>query len=70
MTKWESIALATIMVVFFGGLTISSIFEENSDVEKAKAGLEECPKSIGSYKSIWVKDCIVYTKLLKEKGNE
>ncbi len=66
MTKWEVIALAASVVAFFGSLAISSISEENSAVEKAKTGLEECPKSLGSHNSIWVKDCIAYTKLLQE----
>lgn len=71
MTKWESIALAIIMTVIFGGMAVESAIKSQSNVRKADAGLEECSQSLGSFRTIWVKDCIGYTKLLKDnEANE
>ena len=65
MSKWEAISMAIIISVIFGGLAISDYAEAKASVEKAKAGLEECPVK-GTYKIIWVKDCIAYREA-KEK---
>ena len=70
MTKWQSIALAIVMVAIFGGMALESIFKQQSDIKKAASGLEECPQSLGSFRVIWVKDCLAYTKILNEQNND
>ena len=52
----------TVMITMF--LTVSSItYSENkTKMEAVKAGLEECPIEVGSYKTVWVKNCTEYSK--------
>ena len=66
MDKWTGIAVTVMLLVVFGGIAIKDVVDSQNAVEMAKAGLEECPKEIGSFHTIWVKDCIAYTKLQKE----
>ena len=67
MDKWTGIALAITAGTLFGGMALGEYSKSQAAVEFAKAGLEECPKEIGSHHTIWVKDCIAYTKLEMEK---
>ena len=68
MDKWTGIALVVIGGSLFGGMAIGEYSKSRASVEFAKAGLEECPKKIGSMQTIWVKDCIAYTKLETNKS--
>ena len=68
MNKWEAITTIAIIAGVFGSISINSYVEENSAIEKAKAGLEECPRP-GTYATIWVKDCVAYTESLVKDGN-
>ena len=67
MDKWTGIAVVAMFVMIFGGMAVKESMQVNANIEMAKAGLEECPKEIGSFHTMWVKDCIAYTKLQKEK---
>ncbi len=64
MDKWSAIAIIGFM--FAASMPMSIGMLNNTDVEKAQAGLEECPKRIGSNTTIWVKDCVAYTTKLQE----
>ncbi len=63
--KWEAIALIGCASAVFGALAVKNISADKVSVEMAKAGLEECPKEIGDYRTIWVKDCVAYRKTVK-----
>lgn len=64
MDKWQAIALAVVMIAIFGGMAISEVFASKASVKKAQMGLEQCPREIDSIHTIWVKDCLAYTKQL------
>jgi len=62
-----SIGLGLFMICTFGAVAVVSSYEEKADIEKARAGLEECPVRPGSLsiQTIWVKNCKVYIESLK-----
>lgn len=61
--KWFMIFLISIVVFGGGGIALSEYFNQNNDVEFAKAGLEQCPVRDGYANTyVWVKDCVTYTK--------
>lgn len=67
--KWGALVLGIMFVSIFGSMAIGDYTKEKASIEKAKAGLEECPvdpESI-SNQTIWVKDCNSYMKTVKEK---
>ena len=65
--KFEALAIAIAITAFFAFLTFSELSKNASKVEMIKQGLEECPQNSGWIKTIWVKDCVEYTKQNKDK---
>ncbi len=63
MDKWTAISVIGFMAVVSIPLMMLSF--NNPEIEMAKAGLEECPREIGGAHTIWVKDCINYTKMIQ-----
>jgi len=53
-------------------MSIDNFYEEQAAVQKAKAGLEECPLDPGSMnrQTIWIKDCEAYIKTIKKVQDE
>lgn len=66
MNKWQSISIVVVSICFAGVLTTKMITTKKDSTEMVKAGLEECPKNLGNPNTIWVKDCLAYTELLKK----
>jgi len=68
MNKWEALTIVGVVFAIFGSLAITG--GGNPDPkEMASAGLEECPAGLDTIRTIWVKDCTSYTKLLQEREN-
>lgn len=65
MSKNEMIVLVVMLATIFGGMAINDYVDTKASTEKAKAGLEQCPIDPNSIskETIWVKDCLAYTKL-------
>ena len=38
----------------------------NNDVEMARQGLEQCVKDKGTYRTMWVKDCVAYLQFVEQ----
>ncbi len=66
MNKWEALTIIIIAIAVFTSLTLT----DKDTNELAKAGLEECPIEPNSFKTIWVKDCILYLNIYKKSKDK
>ena len=65
--KLGIIGVSLFMVTLVVSIAIYSLQEDTTGVELAKAGLEQCKTAdVRSSQAIWVKDCALYLKTLKE----
>ena len=63
----EPLVTIIIAIAFFSALSVSEVSKNAYKIEMAKQGLEECPNKETFGKTIWVKDCIEYTKHNKKE---
>ena len=66
MDKWLGLSIITVISTFCIVVTVPSISTDNSNIELAKSGLEQCPIEVGSGRVIWVKDCTKYLNKIEE----
>lgn len=60
------VGIAILVMAMSAPMILSKKESNKHNNINAKAGLEECPIERGSYSTIWVKDCIAYTKTYKD----
>ncbi len=68
-SKWVVIGILGFFITAMTAVSIESYVKNTSAVEKAKAGLEECPNlnSRISADTIWVKDCKLFIETYEKK---
>lgn len=62
-------AIVIIVLILVIALTYNSVLTTKENIEKAKAGLEECPNPYATTKNntIWVKSCENFLKIAKKQ---
>ncbi len=61
-----SVVLIVFIVAIFGALGYTSALNTRVAISATSSGLEQCPISFSRNKTIWVKDCLEYTKTIKD----
>lgn len=63
-TKWLAIGVIGVITAMMSPVMIGFYNDAQAEIAYAKAGLEECPKEIGSSSTLWTKDCSKYLSTL------